>query len=440
VNILVYLHHLELGGSQLNALDLAARARAGGHHVTLVGTRGPATDAVRALAAARGLTVSGLPQPARRPSGAQAARLAALARRLRPDLVHAYEWQQCLEAYWGVHQPFGIPLVTTVYAMTVPRWLPPAMPLIVGTGDLARAARAARRGPVTLVEPPVDTATDHPGFDAAGLRAAEFRAAHGLAAPACLLVVVSRLVHDMKLEGISRTIDAVGALAAGGIPVRLAVVGGGPAAAVLAARAAEVNRRAGAPVIVLTGPLTDPRPAYAAADVVLGMGGSALRGMAFAKPVVVLGAGGFARLVTPASAPVFGERTGFYGDLAGGEAADPLGAVLADLIASPARRAALGAFGRDVVERRYALPAAAAAVEQVYAAAVASPRRAPPARAAEGARVFAHRFAAERLPPAARLTLRTRLSALPPVWTRKRADIRTLARPVAGDLDEWGRG
>src|ERR1700680_2468459 len=65
------------------------------------------------------------------------------------------------------------------------------------------------------------------------------------------------------------------------------------------------NARAGRKVAVLTGELQDPRSAYAAANVVLGMGGSALRGMAFGKPLIVQGERGFWELVTLESTLTF---------------------------------------------------------------------------------------------------------------------------------------
>ena len=72
------------------------------------------------------------------------------------------------------------------------------------------------------------------------------------------------------------------------------------------------NRGEDRRVVVLTGQLADPRPAYSAADVILGMGSSALRGMAFGKPLVVQGERGFWELLTPDSASVF-LRDGWYG-------------------------------------------------------------------------------------------------------------------------------
>ena len=51
--------------------------------------------------------------------------------------------------------------------------------------------------------------------------------------------------------------------------------------------------------------LLDPRPAYAAADIVIGMGSSASKGMAFGKPLVVQGEQGFWKLLEPATLPIF---------------------------------------------------------------------------------------------------------------------------------------
>ncbi len=64
--------------------------------------------------------------------------------------------------------------------------------------------------------------------------------------------------------------------------------------------------------MVLTGAMVDPRPAYAAADVVVGMGGSALRGMAFGKAVIVVGERNFAEIFDPDTAERFYDR-GIYG-------------------------------------------------------------------------------------------------------------------------------
>jgi glycosyltransferase involved in cell wall biosynthesis len=151
---------------------------------------------------------------------------------------------------------------------------------------------------------------------------------------------------------------AAAALLAGETGLRLVVVGDGPARDRLARAAADVNARTGETTVTLTGELADPRPAYAAGDLVLGMGGSALRAMAFAKPVVVLGELGFAELLTPDSAPVFLWQ-GFYGLGDGDKGPERLAQLLRPLLVDGKRRAELGAFARQFVEPRFSLVAAA---------------------------------------------------------------------------------
>ncbi|MEZ5062954.1 MAG: hypothetical protein R2700_15855 [Solirubrobacterales bacterium] len=93
----------------------------------------------------------------------------------------------------------------------------------------------------------------------------------------------------------------------------------------------------------------DPRPAHAAADVCIGMGGSALRAMAFAKPLIVQGEAGFWELLDASSEERF-LRNGWYGVGPGGEgAAERLISQLRPLADDPALRAELGRRGRDLV-------------------------------------------------------------------------------------------
>ncbi len=187
------------------------------------------------------------------------------------------------------------------------------------------------------------------------------------------MVVVSRLVPDLKLEGLQRAVDAVEVLG-DGLAVRLAIVGGGPAHDDLQARADGVNQRLGRRAVVLTGELLDPRPAYAAADLVIGMGSSILRGMAFAKPAIVLGEAGFSEVLTPETTETFLWQ-GFYGlgdgDTGPTRLADQIRAVLGDA----ERRAALGGYALDLVRQRFALDRAAALVEDIYAAELSRVRR-----------------------------------------------------------------
>jgi glycosyltransferase involved in cell wall biosynthesis len=131
-----------------------------------------------------------------------------------------------------------------------------------------------------------------------------------------------------------------------------------------------VNASAGREAVVLAGSVLDPRPAYAAADVVLAMGGSALRGLAHGKPVVVLGEHGFARTFGPDSLEYFLDA-GFFGQDPVDDPVGHLAGLLRGLLA--ADRDVLGEYGRAAVEDRFGLEAAATSLEKMYAAALASP-------------------------------------------------------------------
>jgi len=365
MRIIVSSHRLEIGGSQTNAIDLAAAVRDLGHDVVLHAVDGPAA----VLAQRRQLRLVPAPPAPRHPSARSVRALGDLVRTHRADLVHAYEWPQCLDAYYGPHLRSRLPVVFTVLSMTVPSWLPGRPPLIMGTRLLQQEQRRHRPGPVALLEPPVDTDADHPG----AVDATAFRRRHGLDDSRCTVVIVSRLVEALKLEGILRTIDSVAVLAST-VPVRLVVVGGGTAFDTVANRAAAVNARHGEGTVIMTGQETDPRPAYAAADIVVGMGSSALRAMAFAKPVVVVGELGFSLMLTPETSDVF-LWGGFYGTGDGRPGPDHLAVQLRDLVTHPDRRAELGAFGQHLVADRFSLRAAARALESIYRDALARPSR-----------------------------------------------------------------
>lgn len=378
LNILVYPHAMELGGSQLNAIELAAAVRDLGHRVTVISDDGPL---VRRLGE---LDLPHLPLPGRRrrPSTVVVRRLRALIRQRRIDIVHGYEWPPALEAAAAVFPSGRAAAVCTVMSMSVAPFLPRSMPLVVGTRALRDATALGRPGPVHLIEPPVDVVLNAPGH-----QVADFRARFGLRddadEPTVDLTIVCRLVPELKLEGILTAVDVVGDLARE-LPVRLIIVGDGSARDSVEERAAKANARAGRRAVVLTGELFDPRPAYAAADVVLGMGGSALRALAFGRPLVVQGERGFWELLTPRSSDLF-LRQGWYGvgDGTGGSAR--LTAILRELAGDPARRATLGEYGRGLAVDRFSLHRAAATQEEIYRRALARTGRTSGAVLAETA-------------------------------------------------------
>ena len=186
-----------------------------------------------------------------------------------------------------------------------------------------------------------------------------------------LAVCISRLVVPFKKQGLDDAIRGVFVLAEQ-YPLRLHIVGDGPLRAVLAGIAYEGNTRAGRPVVTFAGAVSDPRPYYAAADVVLGVGGAALRGMAFEKPTIILGRRGFAQTVSPDNVDEMTER-GFFGVGDGAEDAGQLIESLGALASDPGLRRGVGEWSRKVVEERFGLRAASLQVLAEYEAARANP-------------------------------------------------------------------
>ena len=355
MRILMFPPALRIGGSQLNALELAEELHRRGHGVVVFSEDGP----LRSRVEAAGLPFEPAPErPKARPWPATAARLADVVRRHRVDVVHGYEWPPILEAVYGPFLRSGTPVVGTVMSMGVAPFIPRHLPLVVGTAQIAAVERE-RREVVELVEPPVDVAANHPAMGGTVARSEL-----GIDARDFAVVVVSRLANELKREGLLEAIRAAGALAAD-MPIRLIVVGDGPARPEIEASAREVNATAGREVVSLTGAVLDPRHLYDAADVVLGMGSSALRGMAFAKPLVVQGERGFWQLLEQPSLETFLHQ-GWYGIGAGDDGAPRLAGILRTLHADRPLRESLGTFSRSVVVDRFSLERAAAVHERIY--------------------------------------------------------------------------
>jgi phosphatidyl-myo-inositol alpha-mannosyltransferase len=382
VRVLVCPHATGTNGSQLDAVEIAAATRERGHDVLVASHPGPLAEMAQRLKLPLALLDGG----ALRPSRHTAAQLTRLARQYRIDVVHGYEWPSALESFAGPRLRLGLPVVCTVNSMYLAPFLPRSVPLVVGTDEGRLRAMRAGHGSVTLLEAPVDLRANAPDFDPG-----PFRSDHGLDTAWPLVVTVGRLAAQARVDGLLGACDAVGELASWGTPVQFAVVGDGPSRPLVARAADKANARAGRRVIALVGPLRDPRPAYASADVILGMGGSALRGLAFGKPLVVQGDRGFWELVTPDTAPQL-IRQGWYGLGAEGRRAGAirLTSILRELLEQPETRARLGGYSRSLVEARYSVQRTAAAQEEVYAEALARSARPPMAElATEAARTGA---------------------------------------------------
>jgi L-malate glycosyltransferase len=362
MKILVFLNQLIIGGAEVNSIDLNTMLRdVHGHDIVLFGTPGPMVK----VAEEKGLRFLAAPQARTHPSLARMCALCGVVRREKPDLMQVWDWRASLDAYYSAHLLMGVPMQMILSNNGVDRQLPKSLPAAWMTPELVDRAKAAGRSPVELLLPPVDVHLNAPG----AVDPQPFRKQYNLRSDEITLVTVSRLVNWLKGESLRRTIDAVRILGRK-LPLKFVIVGDGDARVDLERLASEVNRELGRTAVVLTGAMLDPRPAYAAADIVIGMGGSSLRGMAFGKPVIVVGGQGFSDVFNPKTEASF-LYNGMYG--LGNGASD--NAQLVEQIRSLVERAdqlpALGNFSREFIVKHFSLEAVSARLADFSQRAVA---------------------------------------------------------------------
>ena len=355
MRILISLLELSIGGSHINAIEIGSLIKQRGHEVIVYAPDGPLRERVAEL----GLEYvsAGAARPLR-PSVAIVRSLNALVRQRKIDLIHAYEWLPTLEAGYGPYLRMGTPVLSTVYSVEVPPFVPRNLPMIVGYTQELDIERGRDRSRVYTVVCPVDTKANAPVADSGPARKR-----FGLRDDDLAAVVVSRLSAELKREGLLSAITAVG-LVDPALNLRLLIVGDGRCREELQDAADAVNARLGREAVTLTGPLMDPRDAYAAADIVLGMGTSAQKGMAFGKPVVIQGERGYWETLTPESMSQFLHHN-FYGLGDGGDGAPRLAAIIGELARDRGRWPELGEFGRKTALAVFSNEAAADRVMEI---------------------------------------------------------------------------
>lgn len=359
--VLVQLNSLALGGTQLNAVDLAWAVESFGYRSVLYGPADSlprdGTPNLLDSASSRGLKI----EPYERARGVLRRGANALdtrASQIGADIVHVYGADaEPRTAFWGPCRGGRRPFVHTIYEMSVDANAYSHNSLIIGTGYL-RDELAGRPGPTALISPPVDTIGDSPNR----LIGEQFREGR-FGRDQLLIVIVSRLDKWMKAYPVETAIRAMAYLADTG--AALVVVGSGTEEGRLMELGTRINQLAGRNLVEFTGAMADPRPAYAAADIALGMGGSAARSLAFGCPLVVQGEFGTSEVFHPESSASLYRRS-FWNPGAQPNAAENLADILAELINAPARRRELSDFGRYFAEETFSLNAMSERLASVY--------------------------------------------------------------------------
>jgi L-malate glycosyltransferase len=363
MKILIFLHELSVGGSTVNAIELAAMLRdRHGHAVVLFAPPGP----MLAVAKGHGLRVIAAPIAAMHPCLARMRALRAAIRAELPDLLYVWETWALIDAYYAAHLPLGLPMLMTDMQMKVNRLLPKSLPSTFGTPELVAAARAGGRRRVETLLPPIDIRLNAPGV----VDASASRARFGLANEDFVLTIVSRLDPSMKGESLGHAVDAVESLGHQ-TRLRLLIVGDGAARASLQQRADAVNLRLGRRAVLLAGAMLDPRPAYAVADIVIGMGSSALKGMAFNKAVIVVGEQGFAAALSETTVGRFYER-GLFGIGEGARGHGRLVAAIEQLADDAQLRTNCATLGQRFVREHFALERASDGLNRLCESAVSN--------------------------------------------------------------------
>ncbi|GAB3911533.1 hypothetical protein GCM10029964_117680 [Kibdelosporangium lantanae] len=124
MRILVYPHAMEIGGSQLNAVQLAGAVRDRGHEVIVFSEPGPLVEKVTAL----GLEHIEIPLNRRRPSPDILRKLTWTVQQRQIDVVHGYEWPPVIEGVFGPGLRLRTPVVGTVMSMSVVPFFPGPCP------------------------------------------------------------------------------------------------------------------------------------------------------------------------------------------------------------------------------------------------------------------------------------------------------------------------
>lgn len=357
--VLVQINSLALGGTQINAVDLAAALKDHGYESVLVGPRDtiPEGPTLFEVAAERNVRLETFERPRTTLQGSLM--MARLARKYKADLVHVYGSWTARPALLGSCFLGRRPLALTIYEMAVDPDTPKSPALIVGTQYLVEDLANRGEG-VDLISPPVDTTRD----DSNLVDTSEFLLQHSIREDQRKIVMVTRLDDDMKACGVEQAIAAVDNIAHS--DVVLVIVGGGDAEDRIRTEAQRVNSRHGREVVVMTGPISDPRPAYAAADVMIGMGGSAARSLSFGKPLIVTGEYGWFKTFTPeTSGELF--RNSFWSPSSMDQPVEKLIACLEPLLADADLRAELGTYGRAFATTKFGLSAMSGRLAQIYA-------------------------------------------------------------------------
>ena len=295
--ILMATMGLDIGGAETHIVELSKQLKTMGYDVVVVSNGGVYVPEIEAA----GIRHYRAPMH-RRSLGCMTASLRILSRVIRqerPDVVHAHA--RIPGFLCGIlHRFMGFPFVTTAHWVFQTggglRYLTNWGQRTIAVSDDIRDYLIREYGvPEQHIRVTINGIdTDKFSPQVSGERVlAEF----GLDPQRPVVAYVSRMDEDRAL--VARQLIQVAPELDRAVPgVQLLIAGGGNVLQELREKAGEVNRRLGRTAVVMTGPRTDINEIAAAGDVFVGVSRSALEAMAAGKPVIVAGNEGYQGLFT----------------------------------------------------------------------------------------------------------------------------------------------
>ena len=364
--VLMALMGLEIGGAETHVVELSKELRRRGWEVAVISNGGVYE---------RELTAAGIRchrAPLHRHNPFLMLRSLLLLRGVileeRPDVVHAHA--RIPAFLCGIlHRAMGFPFVTSAHWVFYVNWLLKHIAdwgeyTIAVSEDIKRYvvenyAVPAERVSVTING--IDTEKFSPGVSGERVLR-EF----GLSADKPVITYVSRMDESRAL--VARQLVAIAPRLREAIPgVQLLIAGGGDVFDEIKARADAANAAAGETYVVMTGARTDINEIVAAGDLFVGVSRAALEAMAAEKPVIVAGNEGYIGLFSDEKLAL-AQSNNFCcrGCEQPGEERLYQDIVYALGSLDDAGRAALGRYGRGMIQAQYSVGRMAADCEAAY--------------------------------------------------------------------------
>ncbi len=291
--VLIASMSLDLGGAETHIVELCLKLQSRGLEVVAVSSGGIFVERLQRA----GIRHIEAPLHSRSPSSMLQARkiLAEILRKEQPDIVHAHAR---IPAFLlsSLCKKQGIALVTTVhgsYAVSLPlrlltRWGCKCLAVSDDICSYLMENYDIPRRDIFVTVNGIDTGL----FSPDPAQGEALRRELSIAPEEKVLLSVSRLDPDAD-GGVARLMEQAPLLRQAIDRLRIVIVGGGEHFEHFRELAERLNRQAGEPYILLTGPRSDIARFCNACDVFFGVSRAALEAASCARPVVLAGTAGY---------------------------------------------------------------------------------------------------------------------------------------------------